>query len=222
MEKAQEKLKGPGSSSSQHEYVLEAKIGNGTTRIWLAYGNIADESLLAEKKFDGVVKALVSPEDTCLSVGGGAALAIAQRAGLRHVLHDLYKFAPIANGTTAVTSAGRLNVHYLIHAASVNVTEDGASTTPAAVRKTMENILERVTSLGIRVVWVPLLGAGVAGMSPVQSAEAIVDAINGWLPSGHDCTIIVTVFKESMFPRQEMDTLLRRTLTTKTLAITNL
>jgi O-acetyl-ADP-ribose deacetylase (regulator of RNase III) len=222
LDAAQAKLKAPGGSSSQHEYVLEAKTADDTTRIWLAYGDIADERLLEEKNLGTGIKALVSPEDTCLSIGGGAALAIAQRAGLRHVLHDLYKFAPIVQGATAVTSAGRLSVHYLIHAASVDVAENGASTTQAAVKTTMENVLKQVHSLDIRAVWVPLLGAGVAGMSPMQSAAALLDAINAWLPSGHDCTIVITVFKESMFPRYEMVNLLRKTLTNKTITIKNL
>jgi O-acetyl-ADP-ribose deacetylase (regulator of RNase III) len=222
LEQAQQKLKASGNSSFPHEYVLEAKTEDDKTRVWLAYGNVADGRMFEEKRFDRVVKAVVSPEDTCLSVGGGAALAIAQSAGLRHVLHDLYKFAPIAQGTTAVTSAGNLSVHYLIHAASVDVTENGASTTQETIKNTTENVLQRVTSLHIRAVWIPLLGAGVAGMSPTQSAEAIIDAINGWLTSGHDCTIIITVFKEAILPRQEMEKLLRRTLTNKSVAISNL
>ena len=222
LQEAQDRLKSLGSSGAPHDYVFELGAKDSPTRVWLAYGNVADDKLVGDPRLNGLVKAIVSPEDTCLSVGGGAALAIAQRAGLRDVLHDVYKFAPIPQGTTAVTSAGRLRVHYLIHAASVEVTENGASTDEAAVRRTTRNVLERVAALDVAVVWIPLLGAGVAGMTPTRSAEAIASAISEWLPTADNCIIVVTVLKESMLPRQAAEQILNKALAGKLMRITKL
>ena len=132
---ANKKVRLLGNSSPPPDYVLEATTTDKITRVLLAYGDISDENLLRNSKQNDNLRAIVSPEDTCLSVGGGAALSIAHKAGLRRILHDLYKFAPISQGSTAVTSAGRLDVQYLIHAASVDVSESGASTNDAIVKK---------------------------------------------------------------------------------------
>jgi O-acetyl-ADP-ribose deacetylase (regulator of RNase III) len=219
LETAQQKHKLHGIPSPPHEYVLQAKTIDSITRVLLTYGDISDDRLLGDPKVAGSVKAIVTPEDTCLSVGGGVALAVAHKAGLRRLLHDVYKFAPIEQGRTAVTSGGRLKVHYLIHAASVEVTETGASTTDTMVKNTVADVLRRVSSLGVDVVWIPLLGAGVAGMTAQQSAEAIADAINDWLPIEYPCTVAITVFKESLLPRQDMSNILQARLTKKSIEI---
>ena len=207
----------------QHEYALQAETLDHRSRVQLAYGDVADVALLQDPRIErGLVKAVVSPEDTCLSVGGGAALAIAHRAGLRSVLNDLYKFAPVTQNNAIATSAFDLPVHYLIHAATVDVSEDGALTNRDAVRQTTANILAKVNSLGVEIVWIPLLGAGVAGLSPDQTAESILEAVNEWLSADFHCTIVITVFKESILPRKDFETLLHSKLTKKPITVSQL
>jgi O-acetyl-ADP-ribose deacetylase (regulator of RNase III) len=220
---ARNKIASPGDPSIPHEYVLEAKTDDGATRVWLAYGDIADEGLLGDSGIDARVKAIVSPEDTFLSIGGGAALAIAEKAGLRRLLNDLYQFSPpVEQGSTTVTSAGSLDVHYLLHAASVDVTEEGATTNYAFVKKATSSVLSAIAALGIDVAWIPLLGAGVANMSPEDSAKAIIEAVDNWLETGHGCTIVITVFREKLLSRDKMENLLREGLKRRPVLIEHL
>ena len=133
---------------------------------WVAYGDIASRSYLGNKSFNGHIRAVVSPDDTFLSVGGGVAVALANNAGMRATLHEVSKFVPVPQCESRITSAGFLPVHYIIHAATIEVANDGYRVNGTDVRNTFKDILRRAAALGVDVLSVPLLATGVAGLLP--------------------------------------------------------
>jgi O-acetyl-ADP-ribose deacetylase len=180
-----------------------------STSVSLAYGSLADTRLLMEGRGDAKCAAVVSPEDTLLSIGGGTALALASAAGERTVLHDVSKLAPIPLGEVAVTSAGRLPVEYLFHGASVEIREEELIWSDESIYRTVRNALLKAVSLGVEVLFVPLLAAGTgrapAGRSLHQILRAIFefdfDRVPAPTTAPASLAVHVVAFQESELPR---------------------
>jgi O-acetyl-ADP-ribose deacetylase (regulator of RNase III) len=148
---------------------------------------------------------VVSPEDTLLSAGGGVALTLAEKAGSRTLLNDLGKVAPIRHGTAAVTSAGNLPVHYVFHAAALEIDVDGEYHVDAPkVEAAMADVLMQADALGVSRLLVPLLGAGVGGLSPAESLLAIMSAAVAQPAARVARTLTVVIFDESVLPHGEI------------------
>ncbi|HKG11712.1 MAG TPA: macro domain-containing protein [Pyrinomonadaceae bacterium] len=203
-----------GAPSPTIENVYEARSRDGRVVVSVAYGNIAKRSWMGAPEFRHVARAVVSPEDTCISAGGGVAYLILERAGKYAILNELSKFpSPIKHGRLVVTSGGNLPVHYIFHAAAIEITRQGKYiVTRQDVRKTMTEVLERAKGLGVGAVWVPLMGAGVGSLGPRQSFEGILEAIGGWKPGGHEIIINVAIYKERELPRNVVRQLLQQKL----------
>jgi O-acetyl-ADP-ribose deacetylase (regulator of RNase III) len=171
-------------------------------RIWVAYGNIASRSYLGHEDFHNSTRAVISPDDTFLSVGGGVAVALASRAGMRSILHEVSKFSPVPHGQSRVTSASDLPVHYIIHGATIEVTNTGYEVTREAVRETFQDALRRAVALDVNLLSVPLLGAGVAGLSPDESFAGLIDA---YAAAGDDvpATVVFVIYKEAQIARAQ-------------------
>ena len=132
------------------------------------YGDITSRSLMGATEFSDVRRAVVSPEDTFVSAGGGVAYQLLEKAGSRIALNELAKFAPIRQRTIAVTSGGGLPVHHIFHAATIKLDETGAySVSKADVVETVGAILDTALVLTVGIVWVPLLRCW-CGISPAQ------------------------------------------------------
>ena len=118
-------------------------------------------------------RAVVSPEDTAISAGGGVAYALLQKAGQFNILNELAKLAPVDHGDVAVTSGGELPVHYIFHAAAMMIRRDATYLIAKAdVFRTMSRVLELADALDVKVLWVPLLGAGVGSVPATGSLAA--------------------------------------------------
>jgi O-acetyl-ADP-ribose deacetylase (regulator of RNase III) len=101
------------------ERAYELRLTDGRS-VWLAYGDIACPSYLGHRTFGDAIRAVVSPGDTFLTIGGGVAMAT-EKARLRATLHEVSKFAPISQGESRPTSGGLLPVHYIMHAATIKI-----------------------------------------------------------------------------------------------------
>jgi O-acetyl-ADP-ribose deacetylase (regulator of RNase III) len=202
LRKARAAIKGSSAAVPIPEVAFRLKVAGANGTINLAYGDIADTRLLFDARISRMISAIVSPEDTCLSIGGGAALSIANGAGVRTLVHELSKFAPVSHGEAVVTSSYRLPTNYIIHAASVDIQERGPQTSQSWIRTTVTRVLTRCEHLSIKRIWLPLLGAGVAGLTPVESLQAIGDELAAaiGLTAGMDVTIVV--YKEALIDRR--------------------
>jgi O-acetyl-ADP-ribose deacetylase len=178
----------------------------------LCYGSLADPRLLEEGRRGCLRAAIVSPEDTFISVGGGTALAIARAAGYQSIVHDVAKLAPIPLGDVAITSAGKLPVEYVFHGASVEIGGDNIDWSEGSISNTMKSALAKCVALGIDVLFTPLLAAG-AGRAPATvSIACILRAVSEFCRSvdlrGKEfqpLKVIIVVYQESELPRHEFE-----------------
>lgn len=208
--------------SRPQQYIKSEAIVNlqfrDKVKIIVAYGDLSSESMLNIVTNKNGLKALVSPDDTCLSVGGGAALAIVQKSGLRRTLFELSKFSPIPLEDNVVTSGGGLPVHYIIHVAGVKITEEGAQTSPEIIKNTVQKVIEKAIALNVDSLWIPLIGAGVAKNDPKASLESILQALKEETTSQSlkkELNIIIAVFNESTLGRDAIKIIFQDTLSIK-------
>lgn len=202
-----EKIESTRSNRHQEpDTILKAKNKDGSIEIRVMYGDITSRALMSDEEFQEKRKAVVSPEDTCISAGGGVAYGLLLKAGQKALLNELAKFSPIKQNEVAVTSAGNLPVHYIIHAATLKIEEDASySVSGHNVQLTMNAVLDKLDSLGIEVVLTPLIAAGAASLKASDSFEAILTSISNYAQPGKNpgrpVTIIIVIYQEREFPR---------------------
>ena len=173
---------------------------------------------MSSKDFGTGRRAVVSPEDTYISAGGGVAFGLLKKAGAPLILNELSKLSPVPQRSVAVTSGGYLPVEYIFHAAALRI-DDGPRYVVSRddVQATTDAVLGKALALEVGVVWMPLLGAGVASLSAAESLQGICDAIRA-IASRVDevagtLTIVVVIYKERLLPRHNVATILTETLT---------
>ncbi|MDQ3697098.1 MAG: SIR2 family protein [Gemmatimonadota bacterium] len=199
--------RGGGAVRPPPETVLVASHAPSATDLRVIYGDISSRSLMGADEFAPRRRAVVSPEDTCISAGGGVAYALLQKAGPEIILHELAKFSKIPQRTVAVTSGGNLPVHHIFHAATIEIAPDATYVvTPEDVRATTAAALVHAAALDVGALWTPLLAAGVASMQPRDSFRAILEAVDEQrvrAPRGDapPLTISVVIYREKDLPR---------------------
>ena len=200
------------TSASETVFVLHRSDRRVTLRV--VYGDITSPPLMEEVTSGGVRGAVVSPEDTLISAGGGVAYGLLRQAGRYTVLNELAKLSPIGHTQVAVTSGGNLPVQYIFHAACMRIEEDGTYVvSQESVRKTMQTVIRMATALDVDIVWVPLMGAGLGKVDPKQSLEGILQAIDGLGGRARPVTIVVVVYREKELTRTDARRILKRSLT---------
>lgn len=118
--------------------------------------------------------ALVNPANTYGYMGGGVALAIRKKGG-DVIEEEAVKQAPIPIGGAVVTTGGSLGVKAVIHAPTV--VEPGGASSPVNVYKATAAALSKALENGFRKIAFPLMGAGVGGVPPAESARAMARAL---------------------------------------------
>ena len=112
---------------------------------------------------------LVSPDDTQLSMSGGASAAL-RDAGGEELYETAQAEAPIDVGEVAVTPAFELFADYVVHVASKPAL---GSATAASVQNATETAFQAADEHGCRSIVLPPLGGGVGGLDGARSAELI-------------------------------------------------
>jgi O-acetyl-ADP-ribose deacetylase (regulator of RNase III)/NAD-dependent SIR2 family protein deacetylase len=194
----------------QPDLILKAESVKSNIGVRVMYGDITSRSLMSGDEFQGQRRAVVSPEDTCISAGGGVAYTLLLESGPKMLLNGVSKCSPILQSTVAVTSAGDLPVHYIIHAASLKIEKDASySVNQRDVKQTMDSVLEKANSLEIGVLWTPLLAAGAASLNPIDSYEAILNSIAEYDNSlnssqTNHLTITIVIYQEKDIGRNSV------------------
>ena len=129
------------------------------------------EALAAAGGFD----ALVSSDDTGLSMGGGVSRAIRLAAG-EVIAEEARRLGPLKVGDVAVTSAGALPVRYVLHAVTVDW-ESSVRPSELTIRLAAENVFRRCELLAVRRLAMPSLGTGAADFTSNQSARLTIEAL---------------------------------------------
>lgn len=211
--KEQRQLKEKAKTSpAEHETVAVAASRAGPLEVHLVYGDITKRAWMGSEPFSRDVRAVVSPEDTCVSAGGGVAYLLLDKAGPPFILNELAKFAPVPRTTVAVTSGGALPAHYIFHAAAIEIGEGPAGdvkyfVSPQDVLDTTANILKKGAALGVGALWVPLMGAGVASQKgefgPQQSLESILEAVAAWAGPAHPMKVMIVIYADKVLTRDK-------------------
>jgi O-acetyl-ADP-ribose deacetylase (regulator of RNase III)/NAD-dependent SIR2 family protein deacetylase len=215
LESIRQRLKAPNDRlSAPPQHLQTRRVADTELEICLSAGAItSDQLLLGFRRSDRGPSAVISPEDTCLSVGGGAALALAQAAGPRQIIYDLSKLAPVSLGDVVVTTAGRLPAEYILHAASTQLSEkkDGLTTTHETIKAAYRDALDKARVLRIHTLFTPLLGTGSGGRSIEDSLTALLEAVRSVGPEHLNLKLIIVDF-ERKIALQEFDQLYNRVL----------
>jgi O-acetyl-ADP-ribose deacetylase (regulator of RNase III) len=195
-------------SAQEEELVSTTSLPGSGARLRVVYGDITSTKILGTDGLTAARRAVVSPEDTCISAGGGVAYQLLEEAGPDVILIELAKFSPVPQRSVAVTSGGNLPVHYIFHAAALQIEEDAAySVSPDDVEAAVADILRKASVLEIDALWIPLIGAGVASLEPLQSFEAILRGLADWDRGPEEdqipLTVTVVIYRERDLPRHE-------------------
>jgi O-acetyl-ADP-ribose deacetylase len=205
---AQDRLQartGIGGAAHSQAAVLDL---TPTSNVEIVYGDITSHSLLAHASHGGR-RAVISADDTLISAGGGVALSLLTAAGAKFMLNEVGKLSPIPHGAVAVTSGGNLPVHYVLHAAALDIDHDGNYlVTVESVRSAMQDALRKAAALGIQSVLTPLLGAGLAGLSPSDSLRVILEVIRDSPDQPAPRHIGVVVYDEKIVSREKIKEIL--------------
>ncbi|ADM27389.1 Appr-1-p processing domain protein [Ignisphaera aggregans DSM 17230] len=117
--------------------------------------------------------AIVNPANTYGYMGGGVALAIKMRGG-RAIEEEAIGQAPIPIGSAIITTGGALKVKAVIH--TPTVVEPGGSSSPENVYRAARAAIKKAIENNFKTIAFPLMGAGIGGVSPKESAKAMVKA----------------------------------------------
>lgn len=146
----------------------------------MMYKNVKIEIIkgdITEEKTDAIVNAA----NNKLWMGGGVAGAIKKKGGKKIEMEAISK-APIQIGEAVVTSAGRLKVKYVIHAASMGV--DFKTDDEKILRATYNSLL-RCNDLKIESVSFPAIGTGVGGFPKEKAADIMFNVVKRYIDEGH-------------------------------------
>src|SRR5882762_10455492 len=130
------------------------------------------------------VDAIVNAANNELILGGGVAGAILSRGGPT-IQEECDAHGAVKVGEAALTGAGDLPAHYVIHAASMAL---GGHTTAESLRSSMNNVFRLATEHHVRTVAIPAVGTGIAGFPMDQCAVVMADSLNSALTEGWNPT----------------------------------
>lgn len=141
------------------------------------------------------VDAIVSSDDTYLTMGGGVSRAISL-AGGSTIQTDAKKLIPLKVGDVAITSGGQLPVKYVFHAATLDY-HGLVFPSDETIRNTTTKCLQLADNLNAHSIAFPALGTGVGGF-PFQSvAEVMTSAIADYLVGKTQIQVVIL----TLFPR---------------------
>lgn len=132
---------------------------------------------------DQHVDALVNAANNDLVLGAGVAGAIRRRGGAT-IQQECDAHGPVNVGEAAITGAGDLPAHHVIHAASMAL---GGRTTAHSLRSSMDHALRLAREHGVRTIAIPAVGTGIAGFAMDACARVMANSlraalISGWAP----------------------------------------
>ncbi|EDY36379.1 Appr-1-p processing enzyme family protein [Aciduliprofundum boonei T469] len=125
-------------------------------------------------------EAIVNAANSSLKHGGGVAWAIVKEGGYeiqRESDEYVKKHGPVATGEVAVTSAGKLNAKYVIHAVGP-IWKGGNNNEDSLLFNAVYNTLKKANELEVKSVSMPAISTGIYGFPKERAAEIFGRAIS--------------------------------------------
>jgi O-acetyl-ADP-ribose deacetylase (regulator of RNase III) len=123
------------------------------------------------------VDAIVNAANNDLMLGGGVAGAIRVKGGPA-IQQECDRIGTIPLGEAAITGAGLLRAHHVIHAASMRL---GESTSEANLRAATRNSLKRADENSLKTIAFPAIGTGIAGFPIERCAQVMLEEVRAYL-----------------------------------------
>jgi putative ATPase len=127
---------------------------------------------------------IVNAANEQLAHGGGVAAAIVRAGG--DIVQDesdrwVLEHGPVGAGSAAVTSAGSMPAHHVVHVVGPRYEPDGDNARLLA--QAVATALDAATAHGARTVALPAISAGVFGYPLVEATAVIASATMRWVKS---------------------------------------
>ncbi|MEO8744448.1 MAG: macro domain-containing protein [Candidatus Dormiibacterota bacterium] len=126
------------------------------------------------------VDAIVNAANNDLVLGAGVAGAIRRRGG-PDIQCECDAHGPVKVGEAAITGAGELPAHYVIHAASMTL---GGRTTRHSLASSMDHTFRLASQHGVRTIAIPAVGTGIAGFPMEECAVVMAASLRSVLDDG--------------------------------------
>jgi O-acetyl-ADP-ribose deacetylase (regulator of RNase III) len=160
--------------------VVTYHFPNGRT-LHITRGNLADAT----------ADAIVSSADEMLTMGGGVAAALNSRSGF-HLAAETRKYGRrVRHGGVVVTSAGKLNAKFVLHAITIGTNYEPRFDVRTALlpsrdvlREIMKGCFYHADTLGLGSLAFPLLGTGAARFPPDVCLDTMMSFLIGALLYG--------------------------------------
>jgi O-acetyl-ADP-ribose deacetylase (regulator of RNase III) len=123
------------------------------------------------------IEAIVFYASHDLVLGAGFGSAIAARGGMS-IQEELKSIGSLSTGEAVVTSAGKLNSNFIVHAVGPRFQE---SDTDLKLRTTIENSLKAADEKGIRKLAFPPMGYGFYGIPLDLCAKIMLEVIRDYV-----------------------------------------
>jgi O-acetyl-ADP-ribose deacetylase len=126
------------------------------------------------------VDAIVNAANNDLILGAGVAGAIRKHGGPA-IQRECDAHGPVRVGEAAITGAGELPAHHVIHAASMSL---GGRTTAQSLKSSMDDAFRLAREHGVRTIAIPAVGTGIAGFPMDECARVMAGCLRDALSSG--------------------------------------
>jgi O-acetyl-ADP-ribose deacetylase (regulator of RNase III) len=129
---------------------------------------------------DQQVDAIVNAANNDLVLGAGVAGAIRRKGGPT-IQQECDAHGPVKVGEAAITGAGNLPAHHVIHAASMALR---GRTTAHSLKSSMLDVFRLAHQHGVRSIAIPAVGTGIAGFPMDECARVMAGCLHDALMSG--------------------------------------
>jgi O-acetyl-ADP-ribose deacetylase (regulator of RNase III) len=130
-------------------------------------------------------------------MGGGVALAI-KNAGGEEIEREAVSKAPIEIGKAVVTTAGKLNAKFVIHAPTMK--KPAGETDEEKIKLATLAALRCTEEKGVKSIAFPGMGTGVGGIPYEVAAKAMVEAIKEFIRINENISEILLVgYNEELY-----------------------
>lgn len=131
------------------------------------------------------VDAIVNAANSQLQHGGGVAGAIVRKGG-NIIQEESNRIGYVSVGNCAITSAGKLKAHYVIHAVGPRWGEGDEEN---KLKNAIKNVLNLSDKKGFRAISMPAISAGIFGFPKKRCAQIMVNETVNFLKANKETSL---------------------------------
>jgi O-acetyl-ADP-ribose deacetylase (regulator of RNase III) len=157
-------------------------------------GNISVEVIQGDIA-DIAADAIVNAANSDLWMGSGVAGAIKRKGG-RVIEQEAMAQGPIRPGEAVITTGGDLRASHVIHCAGM---APGQPAREEYVQASVEMALDLLRVNNLKSVGIPVIGAGIGGLTAEQSIRAIIEGIRNKANLGQEQQVFIVGYTRDAY-----------------------